>query len=238
MKTNNIFLDWICLVLMSLILYNCALFTLKANNQHVAPILSIIKPENVKIFSTRSELNISKTEIQYLRVTSDITVDSLITLVNELPSLKYLEIAYGNNFDLDKLFKNIILSENISHLYIENLDTLCGAIGRFKNLEWLGINNSNLEFLPNELSSLYHLKVLNVGYIYKHFGTGNKLNVFPHVILELKNLEVLYMDNNALLHVPDSICNLTNLKILSLKNNHIGRVPRCLEKSNVELILN
>lgn len=241
MKTNNIFFRFfsisIWLFFITFTFYHCALFTSKPDIQLDIPVLSLVKPKNIRIFSTREDLNMSKDTIRYLKAYSNIVVDSLIILLNELPSLKYLEIPNGAFFDLDKLFENMAYNDKITHLYIENLDTLSPSIKRFKNIEWLGVNDSNLEFLPKEIGTLHHLKVLNLGYLYRHFSKGNRLKVIPESIIGLQNLEILYINNNNISKIPDFICKLPKLKILSARNNGITKIPKCLKKSNIQVVL-
>lgn len=241
MKTSNIFFRFflICswLFFITFIFAYCTLFKSKPYVYIGVPILNLVKPKNIQTFFTGREFNTSKDKIHYLVATTDVTMDSLINLLNELPSLNYLEITNGNAFDLNELFEKMAYPNNITHLYIEQLDTLSPSIKRFKNLAWLGINNSNLEFLPKEISSLHQLKVLNLGYIYKDFSKGNNFKIFPEVIVELQGLETLYINNNNLSKLPDSICKLPKLKILSAVKNNITKIPKCLKKSNAKVVL-
>lgn len=60
-------------------------------------------------------------------------------------------------------------------------------------------------------------------------GLSNKeLTSLPESIVNLKNLQALYLQNNQLTSLPDSIGNLTNLEKLNLENNLIRSLPESL----------
>lgn len=200
----------------------------------LVPILSLSKPENIKIYNTRNEI-LTKEDVKYLRVASNISIDSLLSIINSCPNIKYLDIIDGNSLNLKTLFNSRTVQEKITHLYIENLDTLTAAIGFLHNLEWLGINNSGLKVLPEEVGQLKKLRILNLGFIYKHFCTANSLTKLPGSLVNLEQLEALYLNKNEFSEIPNFLCSIKNLKIISLIENPINEIPKCFQDVGIKV---
>jgi len=91
----------------------------------------------------------------------------------------------------------------------------------------LDISLSNIETMPDIISNLDSLKILNLYY--------NELETLPDFIGNLTNLEELYLTRNKLKTLPDSMSNLKNLKQLNLDDNSFNTFPEVVTKlSNLE----
>lgn len=59
---------------------------------------------------------------------------------------------------------------------------------------------------------------------------GQKLTAFPKEILQLKNLNELWLSKNQIKEIPEEIGQLTHLQNLDLSNNQINSLPESLRK--------
>ncbi len=59
---------------------------------------------------------------------------------------------------------------------------------------------------------------------------GQKLTTFPQEILQLKNLNELWLSKNQIKEIPEEIGQLTQLQTLDLSNNQIHTLPESLKK--------
>ncbi|XP_044498459.1 uncharacterized protein LOC123220334 [Mangifera indica] len=131
----------------------------------------------------------------------------------ECPQLNFFSLLSGNPFvkipenfftrmtklSVLKLTKIHLLSLPSSLRLLVNLRTLCFdqcklgnivGIGDLKNLEILSLSHSDIKFLPNDMSGLTRLRMLDV-------SNCSKLKIIsPNVISRLCNLEELYMGNS------------------------------------------
>lgn len=57
---------------------------------------------------------------------------------------------------------------------------------------------------------------------------GNQITDIDSEIVNLQNLEVLYLGRNRMKSFPTAICGLKNLKVLSLAYNDIDSIPDCI----------
>jgi len=112
--------------------------------------------------------------------------------------------------------------------------------GKFENLQWLSISDSELESIPGGISYLKNLDVLemmgcnlhtlparlfsnpNLNYLYLD---GNQIEYLPKNIPEQKKLYTLILTNNNLKTIPSSISNLQRLDDLTMDDNHISSLP-------------
>jgi internalin A len=94
------------------------------------------------------------------------------------------------------------------------------------------LNLSDLAFneLPPEISKLRHLTLLNLGYSYPEPNTHKNLAAFPKEILELENLEELYLDNTQISELPGEISRLDSLKVFSIGDSKINQLPKEISK--------
>lgn len=114
--------------------------------------------------------NIDKVEFAFIDEKLPIRQDSVFLALSKLKNLKYLEMRYQ--------------------------DTIYPEIGLLTNLEWLSINNGTVRSIPKEIGKLTGLKCLILGYIYGRGTRGNRLNSLPDEIVNLQQLQTIYLDNN------------------------------------------
>ena len=147
---------------------------------------------------------------------------------------------------------------------LENLEDLPEEIGNLKSLDTLNMDEGNgcqmNVAIPASIGKLSNLKVLDLyGALDYRFLKDDKISdeqrkqkELPKTIVNLVNLEVLYLGRNGLKAVPsqvyslrrlkvlnldfddineigDSISNLTNLKELSLIGDSISNLPESLK---------
>ena len=91
----------------------------------------------------------------------------------------------------------------------------------------LDLAGLKLEELPPELWELEQLEVLVLGKWdqEKREWLGNRLSSLPEAIVQLTNLQELYLWGNQLSSLPDAIGSLTNLTELDLGNNRLISLP-------------
>ena len=99
------------------------------------------------------------------------------------------------------------------------------AIGNFPQLTVLYIaHNQNLTgTLPNTLSNLYEIKILNI--------LRNNLNgTIPDTLVTLSKLSMLIFAENALTGtIPEYLCSMTNLSAIDFSINQLnGSIPNCI----------
>ncbi|KAL5097502.1 hypothetical protein RYX36_001829, partial [Vicia faba] len=120
----------------------------------------------------------------------------------------------------------------ISSDLIENLDlsstgiqTLDLSIGIPRNLKWLNLEGSRLEYLPKELPSLTSIKELRIS------GSGLKVKKQQlHVLFDgPRSLQILHLkDCNNLFELPDNISVLSKLQELILNGSNVKRLPESI----------
>ncbi len=85
-------------------------------------------------------------------------------------------------------------------------------------------------FSINSLERLLELKESNYGYINEVniFGCGS--NIFPEVIFELFNLEILDISSNNIMSIPNKFMSLANLKHFIFDDNPVKILQKSLIK--------
>lgn len=58
--------------------------------------------------------------------------------------------------------------------------------------------------------------------------TNNQLSVVPEEIVNLSNLDRIYLGNNNFTEIPDYIRDLTKLTVFSARDNQLTEIPECL----------
>jgi Leucine-rich repeat (LRR) protein len=82
------------------------------------------------------------------------------------------------------------------------------------------MNHKNLSAIPFEL--YYDSTITKMSFF------GNKITEIDSEIMNLPNLEVLYLGRNRMKSFPKSICELKNLRVLSMAYNDIDSIPDCI----------
>lgn len=89
------------------------------------------------------------------------------------------------------------------------------------NLTYLGVNNTSLTYLPENIGNLSKLKQLN---LYR-----NNIMVLPQSFHKLESLEFLDLANNQLTDIS-VVAGLASLQHLDVENNNISELPYMFEK--------
>lgn len=133
-------------------------------------------------------------------------------LLKENPDVKNFRISQRYNIVKSYLNNNsIILNENYC------MDILPKSICCLEGLQELKINNTRLHNLPENISMLKSLKILDI--------SDNYLQGLPDSITELENLEELNVTHNLIHYLPKNIGNLKSLKKLNLYMTNLQEIP-------------
>lgn len=100
------------------------------------------------------------------------------------------------------------------------------------NLEVLNLAWNRIELIPDSISSLLNLKELDL--------IGNKISHISKNIGKLPSLIELDLSFNCLETIPETIGDLSSLKVLKLIRNNITRLPeslKLLETKGVQILL-
>ncbi len=107
-------------------------------------------------------------------------------------------------------------NNHITHLSIQKT-RLNGewpaALFQLQNLEYLNIQENNLNFIPEEITHLKKLKILDI--------RNNQISNLPTNISQLPNLEKLYLGQNNFEAIPESIKYCTSLLLIDFTENFI-----------------
>lgn len=117
---------------------------------------------------------------------------------------------------------NIVRFTNLRVLNVSNnrLTELPEAITKFP-LTTLVAKNNLIENsgIPKSLANLNQLRTFNM--------SGNRLDVFPHQLLDVPSIKYLYLGSNQIQELPRKICVMQQLKILYLGGNRLTELPDC-----------
>lgn len=139
-----------------------------------------------------------------------------------------LNLSYHNlnSEEMESRLKEFDEIEEVSTvlLYQNLMETVPSMIGTFKNLRYLDVSSNRLTELPTEIGhcplttliaknnrlsdkslppnfpNLVNLKELNF--------SGNEFSHFPSEVLEMKNINYLFMGGNNISKIPKEISNL------------------------------
>lgn len=158
-------------------------------------------PDNVcilEIWSSKEELNHFPEEIFHLKNLKQLTVESGLANVSEIPpeisQLEYLEEVH--------------LRSNISELPSE--------FGQLENLLALGLSGNGLTKIPEEVFELESLHWLDL--------SRNNISTIPPEISRLENLTIFDLSWNQITDVPSEVANMKNLRRLSLARNPLSEI--------------
>jgi len=143
--------------------------------------------------------------------------NSLTTLPVNFNGLKSLQIFDVSNNPLGKLpvMDNL---QNLEYLGLSNtkLRTVPEEIFALSNLVSISIDNNEIEELPENLFSLKQLKYLNV--------SNNLLTALSPMIQNLVLLENLDLSDNKITSLPKEIAKLQNIVSFIINNNQISEL--------------
>jgi len=103
------------------------------------------------------------------------------------------------------------------HLKGDDVFSIRFEIGKFVNLQYLGLTSSKMTEFPLEVTKLINLQYLDL--------SKNKITKIPDEIAKLENLKYLGMSRNNLYLISPEIGQLKNMEELDLWNNPIKEFP-------------
>lgn len=93
----------------------------------------------------------------------------------------------------------------------------------------LDLSNKRLKFIPEQISQLRNLKILNLNH--------NEIADFPPFFWDLIQLEELYLDDNKLDDIPEGIGRFLALRKLKLSRNRLTSVSiRLVDLVHLEIL--
>jgi len=162
--------------------------------------------------------------------------------IGDLDSLNILGIGTGTNFtNLPETIWNLNNLEDLS-IGSNTLTSLSENIGNLSNLEKLDLNLDGLDSLPKSIYNLTKLKelhisspveslsdsILNLSDLNYLYLTNTNLTSLPETIVNLSSLKSLSVSNSQLISIPDSIGKLSNLSSLNLQHNKLTSIPESI----------
>lgn len=162
----------------------------------------------------------SKTNQISLTVSHSPHLPKVLTLLGDLPYLKYLDLTRCPDKTLPAEISKL---KNLRWLCIEDtqFETLPPEIGLLTKLKDLIIRRNKLISLPKELGKLKELKSID--------AHDNQLASIP-AELGWTNLEDLDLGQNQLTEIPEEIGEISSLLTLSLWGNPLKTLPAELAK--------
>ncbi|KAL7992079.1 hypothetical protein Chor_016335 [Crotalus horridus] len=138
--------------------------------------------------------------------------------ISSLYNLKKLILSKNAITDFPVEIRNLIHLEKLE-LNQNQIRTIPeGIFSSLPKLKHLRLNNNCLDSLPKDLSSCRDfLQYLNL--------STNLFQAIPHVILELKNLQEFYVQNNLLRYLPREMFTELPLKMFKVNGNSLREPP-------------
>ena len=114
----------------------------------------------------------------------------------------------------------------VLNLSKQRITEIPASIAKLKNLQFLELQDNNIEYIAKEIGSLPLLQELYLG--------KNRLTTLPPEMGNLKNLRVLDLSNNRLREIPQEVSYLGKLEEIDLRQNQLLAISQKI-KSNYSL---
>jgi len=159
------------------------------------------------------------TKLEYLDLSRYNLYDNIPESLGKLKNLKILKLCTRNVNKLPETMGSLTLLEELDCGDYNKclLEELPQSITDLHNLKLLNLRNNTLQELPNDIGDLVNLERLNL--------EGNSLKDLPDSIGQLKSLKELIISKNQIVSLPESIGNLRNLKVFYFESNKLERLP-------------
>lgn len=128
---------------------------------------------------------------------------------------------FCNPFSILLLYFRFVMQKILFIAFVLSICSACSIVtaSRTKGRE-VFMNHKHLSAVPFEL--YYDSTITKISLF------GNQITDIDSEIVNLPNLEVLYLGRNRMKTFPKAICSLKNLKVLSLAYNDIDSIPDCI----------
>lgn len=211
--------------------------------------------------------NINENDVSYLNNSKIRTLKmkncNILTInPNFLNNFNFIKNLYLNNNsineeNLEKLFDNININNNLTNLHMEYLNkiiTMSNEVFRYiNNLEVLDLSNGNLQAIePQIFKSIINVKKINLSFnklsmlrglenlknhklIYLNL-TNNRIEDVSYI--SLRSIEYFDLSSNRIKMIPlNWLTDNNRLKILNLSNNRITKIDeKSLRRSKIEYL--
>lgn len=88
------------------------------------------------------------------------------------------------------------------------------ALFKLEHLEFLDIQQNDLEYIPKEISQLKKLKCIDI--------RNNQINALPDCFKDILELKKLYLGNNTFTEVPKLLSSCHSLELIDFTNNQLA----------------
>ncbi|CAF3293964.1 unnamed protein product, partial [Rotaria sp. Silwood2] len=171
-----------------------------------------------QIFKNTNGLMDANEHIYYLNIINQKYVPLTVYCLKYLQKL-YIRKTSFYNTDYQLPIEIIHLASTLTTLgiYDTRITHLPEQISKLKHLQSLELVNTNLIALPNGIGNLSSLTLL--------YLPNNKLTSLPKTIKNIRLLSQIVLKNNPYLRSIQSINGLSNLRVLQTDNCPIERLP-------------
>ncbi|XP_026562224.1 malignant fibrous histiocytoma-amplified sequence 1 homolog [Pseudonaja textilis] len=165
-----------------------------------------VLPFEVLLNNSLESLNLDRNKLKH------------ITGISSLYNLKKLILSKNAMTDFPVEIRNLIHLEKLELNQNQIQDIPEGIFSSLSKLKHLRLNNNCLDNLPKDLSSCRDcLQYLNL--------STNAFQAIPKVVLELKNLQEFYVQNNFLRQLPKELFTELSLKMFKVNGNSLREPP-------------
>ena len=145
---------------------------------------------------------------------------------SELEALHFLDCVFVKKLNsdgevVDDTFESLRHLKKLRKLVVEGKTTKLSyfpqSLSKLTTLEELHLTGHEIRDLPESISHLEHLQVLDL--------SECSLSAFPDVVCELTSLESLDLHSNEIKSLPDCVKNLVNLRSMDLRYCGLEQYP-------------
>ncbi|XP_019642608.1 PREDICTED: uncharacterized protein LOC109483910 [Branchiostoma belcheri] len=165
----------------------------------------------------------------------DIGGNPLKCLPDKISQLTGLTQLFINDCQFDEFPRQVLQLEGLKKLHLGNWagegkpSLVPEDIGRLKNLQILGLQNSGLESLPECVGELVQLEVVDI--------SGNRFTSVPEQIMNLSNIRKLHLSDNRISRLPLTLSRMARLVEMNIEDNPLTYPPPDVCKKGTAVIM-
>lgn len=152
-------------------------------------------------------------------------IDALPESIGCLKSLKRLDLEMNNLSSLPESFRNLKVLEELI-LEGNAFTTFPEQLLDLPSLKWLSLSSNPIKEIPPEIERIQTLEGLDLGYIHA-------LKSLPASLANLKNLEILRLEQCYDVVIPEEVRNIPHLEIEGLDDLKVNEYGAY----NIELLI-